>query len=540
MRGSRAPYIPIGETGTEKKTASEVARSIRNSVSSAWQATSVAGLIFAVCAVALAITGVVYGYNAWVGQAVQDARTNQVEASVVAAQTTLSSADTLLDGRITAVNGSLVQINTTLINELAMLEALINIVSGANGTIRSLNGVVGSNGTLNVDLIAGAGVAVTPLPSSNQVRVDNTGATSVNGGSCMPVGLALEGNSTSTGDVCLTNTGVVTVNGVPSGSAAPGQLELLGTGMIAIVNTPNSSQVTVDGSAIVTTLVNLQNENSMQYAEIQALQNTTAQLQMQLSAVQMAGDMIATELNGTQIEVNMTITSLIAQVAMNQMEIAALQAQLANLTAVATPTGTLVPWTGTAMNVPSSYLLADGTEYSQTLYPDLFAVIATNYCPGPCTIGMFAVPDMRGRVPVGMAPSGAFNAAIGVVVGVETNTLTTNELPAHTHSGTTSTVADHDHGTHSHNTFYSKTQSTGSWGPPQFGFTTNFQTDANAFAENTPGLFNSLYGARLISDISTVPAAGSHSHTFTTSSAGLGAAFTNVQPSVVMHYMIKT
>ena len=536
----RPRYTPIGETGAEKKAAIDVARSIRSGISSAWQATSVIGLIMAVCAASLAVTGVIYGYNAWIGQAAQDARANQVEASVVAAQTTLSSADALLDGRITSVNGTLVQINNTLLAELAMLEALVNLVSSTNGTIRSLNGVLGANGTLNVDLVAGAGVTVTPLPSTNEVRIANSGATSVNGGSCMPLGLALEGNSSSTGDVCLTNTGVVTVNGVPSGSAAPGQLELLGTGMIAIVNAPNSSQVTVDGSAIVTTLVNLQNENSMQMAEIQALQNTTAQLQMQLSAVQMAGDMIATELNGTQIEVNMTITSLIAQVAMNQMEIAALQAQLANLTAVATPTGTLVPWTGTAMNVPLGYLLADGTEYSQTLYPDLFAIITTNYCPGPCTIGMFAVPDMRGRVPVGMAPSGAFNAAVGVVVGVETITLTTNEMPAHTHSGTTSTVADHDHGSHSHSTFISKNSPGTAYGPPQFGFASGFQTDANAFGEGAAVSFSANFGARLDSNPTTLAGAGSHSHPFSTSSAGLGGAFTNVQPSVVMHYMIKT
>lgn len=510
--------------------------SIRNGVSTVWRVMSVFGIIGAICAAALAIVGLVYAYNAWQGQGAQSLRTNQVESTLVSAQNSLEAADALLASQLSLVNTTLcnkiMAVNTTLNDELGLINGFLNITNGTfsqfiqstiaaalvplesassqlqldvNNRLATINNVPGSNGTHNIDLIAGLGVTVTPIPALNQVQLDNTG--------------------------------VITVNGVPSGSMAPGQLELLGIGMINIINTPNSSQVTIDGGDIVTTLVNLQNENSIQMMDIMNLQNTTSALQMQLNAIQMAENLITAQLNGTQIEFNMTIMTLLTQVSLQEMQIAALTAQLANLTAIATPTGTLVPWTGTALNVPSGYLLADGTEYSQVTYMDLYAVINTMYCPGPCTIGMFAVPDMRGRVPVGMAPSGQFNTAIGTVVGVETSTLTTNELPAHTHSGTTTGGGSHQH------TFEVSLDQDSAYNPISGS---DCQVANHIQVANCGGTVSPKYVKMQLPtefppfDISSAELFGDHQHTFTTASSGLGAGFTNVQPSVVMHYMIKT
>lgn len=533
MRNTRVKgYSYVGDTEPLLST------KIREATSWGWRMVTVLGVIGTICAVTLAIVGLAYAYTAWQGQGSQTFRSNQLESTLVSAQTALSGTDALLDARISLVNTTLCDkimlVNTTLGAEFELLNAFFNSTNGTfsdvlaaaiqsqvaplsnatsvlqtqiNQRLQTVNNVPGSV-SLNLDLVSSLGVAITPNVPGNQID--------------------------------LTNTGVVTVNGVPSGGMAPGQLEILGIGMISIINDANNSQVTVDGGAIVTTLVNLQNENSMQMIQIETLQNTTSALQTQLNAVQMTGDMIASSLNGTTIELNMTIMTLINQVLMHESRISALETQLANLTTIATPTGTLVPWTGTELNVPSGYLLADGSEVSQALFPDLFTVINTMYCPGPCTIGMFALPDMRGRVPVGRAASGTFNVAVGTVVGVETSALTTNELPPHTHTGSTSTVADHDHGSHTHTTFISKNSPGTSYGPPQFGFVSGFQTDANAFGEGAAVSFSNSFGARLDTNPTTLSPAGSHSHTFTTASSGLGSAFTNVQPSVVMHYMIKT
>jgi len=63
----------------------------------------------------------------------------------------------------------------------------------------------------------------------------------------------------------------------------------------------------------------------------------------------------------------------------------------------------------------------------------LFALIGTIYGgDGQTTFGL---PDLRGRAPMHEGTgAGLPNYVIGEVLGTETVTLTTNELPAHTHT----------------------------------------------------------------------------------------------------------
>ena len=63
----------------------------------------------------------------------------------------------------------------------------------------------------------------------------------------------------------------------------------------------------------------------------------------------------------------------------------------------------------------------------------LFALIGTTY--GGDGVQTFALPDLRGRVPVhqGQGP-GLSSKVIGQVAGTETVTLTTAQSPGHTHS----------------------------------------------------------------------------------------------------------
>lgn len=67
-------------------------------------------------------------------------------------------------------------------------------------------------------------------------------------------------------------------------------------------------------------------------------------------------------------------------------------------------TGVILPYGGS--NTPSGFVLCDGTHYdgTQPTYLNLWGVIGLTY--GGTAQADFAVPDLRGRVPVGVAPGG--------------------------------------------------------------------------------------------------------------------------------------
>lgn len=104
------------------------------------------------------------------------------------------------------------------------------------------------------------------------------------------------------------------------------------------------------------------------------------------------------------------------------------------------PAGALIPY---AVNsAPSGWLLCDGTAVSRTTYATLFAAIGTTYGVGDGST-TFNLPDLRGRIIAGLDNLGGSSAnrvtnanadSLGGVHGSETHTLTTAELPAHTHT----------------------------------------------------------------------------------------------------------
>jgi microcystin-dependent protein len=113
-----------------------------------------------------------------------------------------------------------------------------------------------------------------------------------------------------------------------------------------------------------------------------------------------------------------------------------------------TPTGVVLPYAGSA--APNGWLLCFGQAISRTTYANLFAAIGTSFGTGDGST-TFNVPDTRGRVLAGKdnmggtaasrlttAGSGVDGATLGANGGAETHTLTTAQMPAHTHNtGTT-------------------------------------------------------------------------------------------------------
>lgn len=83
---------------------------------------------------------------------------------------------------------------------------------------------------------------------------------------------------------------------------------------------------------------------------------------------------------------------------------------------------------------PPGYLACDGATYTPAAQPALFAVLGNTFGG---TVGTdFAVPDFRGRVPVGAGTGAGLTArAVGALGGAEVVTLTDAQsgLPSHTH-----------------------------------------------------------------------------------------------------------
>jgi len=94
---------------------------------------------------------------------------------------------------------------------------------------------------------------------------------------------------------------------------------------------------------------------------------------------------------------------------------------------------------GVASAPSAKWIACDGGEYAVATYPALDTLLGTTY--GARTNGAsgagsthFRVPDLRSRAPVGTGTGSGLTArAAGDRFGTETHTLTTGQLPDHSH-----------------------------------------------------------------------------------------------------------
>lgn len=165
------------------------------------------------------------------------------------------------------------------------------------------------------------------------------------------------------------------------------------------------------------------------------------------------------------------------------------------------PSGTVLPFAGST--APSGYQLCYGQAISRTTYASLFSAIGTTYGSGDGST-TFNVPDLRGRTIAGQDDMGGSSAnrltnqsggvdgdTLGGAGGAETHTLTTAQLASHSHSATSLTLTDAD--------------DTGS--------------TPNSAEHNPTGNLRQTY----------TPAIGS---------TGGDSAHNNVQPTLILNYMI--
>lgn len=85
-----------------------------------------------------------------------------------------------------------------------------------------------------------------------------------------------------------------------------------------------------------------------------------------------------------------------------------------------------------AADIPRGWLECDGQAVGRTAYPKLYAAIGITYGAGNGST-TFNLPNLKGRVPVGLDTGQAEFNDLGETGGAKTHTLTETEIPAHTH-----------------------------------------------------------------------------------------------------------
>ena len=110
---------------------------------------------------------------------------------------------------------------------------------------------------------------------------------------------------------------------------------------------------------------------------------------------------------------------------------------LTNAAQAAVPSGTIIDFGGTS--APTGFLVCDGSSYSTTTYPNLFAAIG--YTWGG-SAGTFNVPDLSRSITMGSGGTGTSvigNSVGNTYVGETTSLSDPGQLPSHTHAATTTT-----------------------------------------------------------------------------------------------------
>ena len=175
------------------------------------------------------------------------------------------------------------------------------------------------------------------------------------------------------------------------------------------------------------------------------------------------------------------------------------------------PAGAIVPYAGTT--APTGYLLAYGQSLERAgTYADLFSAIGTTY--GSADSSHFNVPDLRGRAIAGQDDMGGSSAdrltgltggvdgdTLGAGGGVEAVSITEANLAAHAHL-----IAADAEGSGTYPTASNYIAKKGVWGSSN-----NYQFSGTA----------------------TTPTLG------LTTSVGSGTAHNNVQPTLILNYIIK-
>jgi microcystin-dependent protein len=219
-------------------------------------------------------------------------------------------------------------------------------------------------------------------------------------------------------------------------------------------------------------------------------------------------------------------------------------------TPLGVPPGSIILYAG--YTGPSGYFMCQGQAVSRYVYTDLFSAIGTTYGPGD-GVSTFNLPNLKGYTPVCYDTSYTGFNTLGKTGGEINHTLTLNEMPTHLHSGPTELAGSHFHtgttdsaGTHTHN-YQDAYFAENIGGGANNVFGTNGGTDTdNSFYWRTSGGGYSTSPSDIPTSSTgahqhdfTTSTQTSHRHDFTTTTSGGSGPHNNLQPYIVMNYIIK-
>ena len=201
--------------------------------------------------------------------------------------------------------------------------------------------------------------------------------------------------------------------------------------------TATSTELNVlDGITASTAELNIMDGVLASTAELNYVDGVTSSIQTQIDA---KAPSVSPTFTGTVVLPSTTSVGTITSTELSYVDgvTSSIQTQLNALSAaitVAVPAGVIVPYAGADNVIPTGYFLCDGQAISRTTYATLFGVISTTYGVGDNST-TFNVPNLKGKVPVGLDSSQTEFDARGETGGVKEVTLTTAQIPNHTHDG---------------------------------------------------------------------------------------------------------
>jgi len=214
------------------------------------------------------------------------------------------------------------------------------------------------------------------------------------------------------------------------------------------------------------------------------------------------------------------------------------------------PTGVIMDWAGGSMNVPTGWLLCDGSAVSRTTYAALFAVIGTTYGSGDGST-TFNLPDSRDRVSVGAGSTYALGQTMGSATNSHTHSAGSYKGPSHTHA-----VNSHTHSIPSHTHNYGSLfaciyqpyggTSLWAWNETFTTWTSNRESSNWAFPTHSSGghdtagtVIRGNTGSWSGSTGASSPSPSSSGTGSVTGTSGTPSDTNNMQPSIAFYKIIK-